>query len=326
MVSNNNGLDFKLNRLEETFKGLEEEFSKLDLGYINEGVDKILFALKRFTWLPDYVMSRALYTGDEKVYKARFGFRLGYKNSLKLKDIKKVVTIGVTGSFFSDFLYELKTWFSNYEYYAYLEKKVSKLNKEIDHIVNEINHHFKISFAIGEGILDISNKHIVIGLSSSHKTVSEISNSPLFDDVVAARRISYIDVIKDSIVQCILPYDIIKLKTQFTQDFGFYTRKSVHKLLRGVAPRREGVTRVGVCYADVGIKGKNVFAVVEKKAFNPDLISVVQDGAIVVDNVKATSVEKKAGESKILIEYRLNPFDKSTGEPVLVDLADILCK
>jgi len=326
MVSNNNGLDFKLNRLEETFKGLEEEFSKLDLGYINEGVGKILFALKRFTWLPDYVMSRALYIEDEKVYKARFGFRLGYKNSLKLKDTKKVVTIGVTGSFFSDFLYELKTWFSNYEYYAYLDKKVSRLNKEIETIVSEINHHFKISFALGEGILDISNKHIVIGLSSSNKTVSELSNSPLFDEVVVSRRLSYIDVIKDSIVQCTLPYDIIKLKTQFTQDFGFYTRKSAHKLLRGVAPRRERVTRVGVCYADVDIKGKNVFAVIEKKAFNPDLISVVPVGAVVINNVNATSGEKKLGESKILIEYRLNPFDKATGEPLLVDLVDILCK
>ena len=94
-----------------------------------------------------------------------------------------------------------------------------------------------------------------------------------------------------------------------------YNRKGINKLLRKIVSRRSDYVRVGVGYSE----DENTFALIEKLAITPEDINNYDLSEVIIeDNESPTRVEKEKGLTKIVIKYKLMPFEKKTN--IFVDL------
>ena len=119
------------------------------------------------------------------------------------------------------------------------------------------------------------------------------------------------NILKD----CNRPYDIVKIKSDFTKELNIYSRKSINKLLRKFVSRKIDFVRVGVGYAE----NENSFALIERVAMTPEEVSNLDiDEIILMDNDKPTTIEKKQGLTKIVTRHKLTPFEKKTN--VMLDI------
>jgi len=314
------------------FKALEELLGKFeypsdgDVDEVNKTLEKIMFLFKRVGSLPNYAVTRALFTDDggKKVTKARLVVRQGSKNPVTVKDLKKVLNIQPSGVFFDTFITEMVDWFEKHSFYSKIESNIRKLNSVVGDIVVRNDIPFNVTFSIGDGIIDVSDNHIVLGLSE--KVVVGLSDNTLFDERFDTRRLNYEGKFVDVLKQCNTPYDIVKVKSKVTDDLGMYSRKSIVKSIRKVVNRRESCTRVGVGYVDTEFNGRGIFAVVEKKAVSKDVVGVDGKNVVIVENTNQTSVEKLKNEDKIVVSFKVRPFDKKTGIPVDIGILDVIGK
>jgi hypothetical protein len=288
---------------------------------VNNVLEKVLFALQIHAAAPKYVLTRALYDNGDKVslQSARFVVRPAVRDELAVADLKKTFQINAGEDFFDKFISEMAQWFDLYQYHKQLQVNVNELNTVVDELIAENEIPFAIQFSFGSGLIDASDDHAVVGLSAD--VIANLGNLSLFDENMESRRNGYKAKIVETLKECTKPYDIVKVKNLVTKDLGLYSRRALNKLMRQFVSRKVEFVRVGTGYVET----ETVFAIVDKVAVTEkELAEIDATNALVIDNADASSKEKEAGKTKIVVVYRVSPFTKEEGTPADVKLADVI--
>jgi hypothetical protein len=289
---------------------------------VNNVLEKVLFALQIHPTAPKYVITRALYPtveGGTELQSARFVVRPAVRDELAVADMKKTFQINAGEDFFDKFITEMAQWFDLYQYHKQLQVNVNELNAVVDSLIVEHEIPFAIQFSFGDGLIDASDSYAIVGLSA--EIISNLGNLSLFDENMESRRNGYKARIVETLKQCTKPYDIVKVKNLVTKDLGLYSRRSLNKLMRQFVSRKVEFVRVGTGYVET----PEIFAIVDKVAVTEEeLANIDVTNALVVDNADASSKEKEAGKTKIVVAYRVSPFSKEEGTPADVKLADVI--
>jgi len=180
--------------------------------------------------------------------------------------------------------------------------KIEQLNHEFDSICNDYGISYKVSFALGKGILDISDNHVVFGVTE--EVLDTIFKTNLFhkNDILKAK---YREVISDTLKMVEFPYELVKVKNRVTKDFGIASNKKVTSLIKEVFNKNVDKFRVGKGYVETD----DTFAVVVKEAIREDE-AIAYD--YVVENDNPSKKELEFGQTKIGVNYIIKPFCKKT--------------
>lgn len=304
--------------LREKYKNLYLE----DIVEVNKELDNILLEFNAYEKAPKFILTRALYPNEnEQIFeKGKFVVRPAVRYLLDIKDMKTSFILVNNSDFFVSFIDSLIEWIKEYNYYIILGYNLEVLNKAINEILQAYKNSFKISFSLGEGIIDIGNNYIELGLSA--EKILSINELGLFSEDAYWRE-KYIEKFLNVLIECSCPYDIVKIKSDITYELGIYNRKSINKLLRKFVSRRIDYVRVGVGYSE----DESSFALIEKIAITPkEVYNFDLDEVMLLDNENPTVQEIKKGLTKIVIQYKLNPFEKKTNIVLDIPLREYLYK
>lgn len=311
------GAQEKLEALKGTFA-----FPKSgDVTEVNNELEKVIFALKIYGAAPKHVLTRALYTDNEPnvLTSAKFVVRPSVHHELAVADLKKSFTINAGEDFFDKFIAEMILWFDTYQYHKQLQENVDVLNGVVSELINENELPFSVQFSLGEGLLDASDNHAIVGLDAT--VIEALAELPLFDERMESRVAGYKARILETLKEVTKPYEIVKVKSNVTKDLGIYSRKALNKLMRKFVSRKIEHTRVGTGYVDTD----QYFAIIDKVAVTEAALAEMDTtDAVVTDNTGASSKEKEAGKTKIVATYRVAPFSKETGESTDVKLEQVI--
>ena len=221
-------------------------------------------------------------------------------------------------SFYKEFIENIIAWILKYQTFLVYQYNLNRLNTEFKSILAESKCTFNIVFTIGEGVIDITDTEIILGVSKDF--IEHLDNINLFstNSYWASK---YREKCVLTLKSCIRPYELLKIKSDFTEDFNIYTRKNIIKLLRKVVKRRIENVRIGEGYYE----SENLFTLIEKRAVSANEIEDYDlDNVIVLDNVKPNMVEKKLNQTKIIVLYKLSPLEKKTGVFIEKPLKELL--
>lgn len=273
-------------------------------------------------YCPEFILGYSFFNSSlEKTFDTiKLTIRPSIKYNLKCEEMKYSFVLVNNENIINDLINNLILWIADYNYYSYLDGNIQKLNDVVWDIMSNIEDvNWTMTFNIGDGILDISDNSIVLGVSDTN--IINLDNIGLFSNDDYWRNL-YIEKFKNTLKECNRPYDIVKSKSDFSMDLGIYNRKSISKLIRKFIKRRIECVRVGVGY----LENSYNFALIEKKAISDKELEKCSfgDDYIVLDNNSPTVAEKKAGLNKILVVYRLMPFEKKTNEYLDIRLNEYL--
>lgn len=300
----------RLSYIIETYKDKDSD----NIEDVNNILDRVVLDFDTSDICPDIILTRALYIDEdtENFQRGKFVIRPTVKYNLTIKDVKFSFTIINSPNFFKEFVEHIIDWVVDYTIYLELEKNLKQLNTCVFEILKDIDFPYMIYFSLGEGITDISDDSVTLGLDM--ETIFNIPRLGFFieDEYWRLKYIkNFVNILKD----CNRPYDIVKIKSDFTKELNIYSRKSINKLLRKFVSRKIDFVRVGVGYAE----NENSFALIERIAMTPEEVSNLDiDEIILMDNDKPTTIEKKKGLTKIVTRYKLTPFEKKTN--VMLDI------
>jgi hypothetical protein len=293
-----------------------------NLTEVNDLLEKVKFNLQIHSTAPQYVLTRALYPTEEggtELKSARFTVRPAVSHELYVDDLNNQFTINAGEDFFDKFITEMAEWFDLYQYAKQLQVNISALNAVVAEIVQDNEIPFSVQFSLGGDLVDASDSHVVVGITEA--IAKEIGALPLFDADMESRVRGYKAKFVELLKECTKPYDIVKVKSLVTKDLGIYSRRSVYKLMRQFVNRKIEFVRVGTGYVET----EQYFAVIDKRAVSDEeLTNIDVTNALVIENVKASSKEKEAGKTKIVVSYRIAPFSKEEGTPADVSLAEVI--
>ena len=300
----------RLSYIIETYKNKDSD----NIEDVNNILDRVILDFDTSDICPDIILTRALYIDEDtgNFQRGKFVIRPTVKYNLAIKDVKFSFTIINSPNFFKEFIEHIIDWVVDYTIYLELEKNLKQLNTCVFEILKDIDFPYMIYFSLGEGITDISDDSITLGLD-----IETIFNIPRLGFFIEDEywRLKYIKNFVNILKDCNRPYDIVKIKSDFTKELNIYSRKSINKLLRKFVSRKIDFVRVGVGYAE----NENSFAFIERIALTPEEVSNLDiDETILMDNDKPTIIEKKKGLTKIVTRYKLTPFEKKTN--VMLDI------
>ena len=305
-----------MERIAELKSSYDGVFSN-NITEVNNHLDMILLELNTIGLGPKFIITRALYidemTGD--FFKGKFVIRPGFKFNLSISDLKTSFILVNSKNFFISFIDNILEWIEKYNDYVELNDNLGKLNDAILDIINKAQCPYELKFTVGEGIIDITDNSVLLGLDI--EVIKNIPSLPLFsDDEFWSEK--YIEKFINVLKECNRPYDIVKIKSDITYELGIYNRKSINKLLRKIVSRRIDYVRVGVGYSE----DETTFALIERiPVASEDVRNFDIDSVIIMDNDNPTKVEKDKGLTKIITRYKLMPFEKKTN--ILVDVFKI---
>lgn len=289
---------------------------------VNNLIEKAKFSMQIHSAAPQYVLTRALYPTEEggnQLKSARFTVRPTVSHKLDVDALEREITINAGADFFDKFITEMAEWFDLYHYASQLQANVNLLNAAFLEVTQENELPITVQFSLGDGLLDATDTYALVGLSED--TITSLGVLPLFDEDIEQRVLNYKAKVVETLQQCNKAYDIVKVKSLVTKDLNIYSRKAVNKLIRQFVNRKIEFVRVGTGYVETD----NTFAVVDKVAVTEDELATLDTSdALVVDNAKATTKEKEAGKTKILVSYRISPFNKEEGTPANLELAKVI--
>ncbi len=315
--------DDKYGQIKHYLQYIVDKYKDMDssnLDEVNKILDRIVLDFDTSEISPNIILTRALYA-DEKTgdfQKGKFVVRPTIKYNLSIIDVKLSFVIINSKDFFKTFINYIIDWVLTYTLYSELQDNLALLNETVFNILKEHNSPYTVSFSLGEGITDISEDSIELGLSS--EVIGSIPNLAFFstDDFWKQR---YIEKFLNVLKECNRPYDIVKIKSDFTKELNIYNRKSINKLLRKFVSRKIDYVRVGVGYAET----EDCFALIERIAVSEDMVDNYDiDDIIIVDNDNPTTAEKKKGLTKIITKYKLMPFEKKTNILIDIGLRDFM--
>lgn len=311
----------KFNEINEEIDKIVSKYENVSIKDITEESDikdilkHIQLDLEVIPYIPEFILTTTLlYNSDEDhsmFSRGEFIIRPSINYTLTIKKLNKSFTIINDEDFIKVFINEVADWLKAYSCYIILEKNIIELNLEISKIIKEIEYPYNISFTLGEGIMDIDDNNIVLGLSS--EIIFNIYKLGLFSDDLYWKQ-KYIEKFILVLKECNRPYDIVKVKSDITNELGIYHRKSIHKLLRKIVKRNIEFVRVGVGYVETD----ETFALIEKiPIMREEVRKYKGKDCIIIDNDEPTKVEIKKNQTKIVIKYKLMPFEKKTN--ILID-------
>lgn len=308
----------------ETFMQSYNNLHITDLDKVNVEIDKILLFISSMGVEPKFVLNRALYKNENGIFeKGKFVIRPSIDYLIDGCDKNKYSFIIVNDSkFFFNFIENIVNWIYKYSIDLQLYNNLDRLNKFIFEILKEMNFPYKITFGIGNDIIDIDNDGIVLGIEND--ILLNIDKLPFFSDDLYWKN-SYIGELKNALKECNRPYDIVKIKSKFTYDMGIYNRCSIYRLLRKIIKRNIKYVRIGIGY----LENSDYFGIIEKKAVTiEELNDLDLTNCIVEENTNKTKLEEKELKEKIVWKFKLNPFEKKTNLLFDIDLKDFieLCK
>lgn len=300
----------RLSYIIETYKNKDSD----NIEDVNNILDRVILDFDTSDICPDIILTRALYIDEDtgNFQRGKFVIRPTVKYNLAIKDVKFSFTIINSPNFFKEFIEHIIDWVVDYTIYLELEKNLKQLNTCVFEILKDIDFPYMLYFSLGEGITDISDDSVTLGLD-----IETIFNIPRLGFFIEDEywRLKYIKNFVNILKDCNRPYDIVKIKSDFTKELNIYSRKSINKLLRKFVSRKIDFVRVGIGYAE----NENSFALIERIAMTPEEVSNLDiDEIILMDNDKPTIIEKKKGLTKIVTRYKLTPFEKKTN--VMLDI------
>ena len=292
----------------------------LDIDDINKNLNLILLDFWSIEEIPKFIVSRALYPikNTNNMEKGKFIIRPSIDFKLNIDGIKDSFILFNNSSFYKEFVENIIAWILKYQTFLVYQYNLNRLNTEFKSILAESKCTFNIVFTIGEGIIDITDTEIILGVSKDF--IEHLDNINLFstNSYWASK---YREKCVLTLKSCIRPYELLKIKSDFTEDFNIYTRKNIIKLLRKVVKRRIENVRIGEGYYE----SENLFTLIEKRAVSANEIEDYDlDNVIVLDNVKPNMVEKKLNQTKIIVLYKLSPLEKKTGVFIEKPLKELL--
>ena len=300
----------RLSYIIETYKNKDSD----NIEDVNNILDRVILDFDTSDICPDIILTRALYIDEDtgNFQRGKFVIRPTVKYNLAIKDVKFSFTIINSPNFFKEFIEHIIDWVVDYTIYLELEKNLKQLNTCVFEILKDIDFPYMLYFSLGEGNTDISDDSVTLGLD-----IETIFNIPRLGFFIEDEywRLKYIKNFVNILKDCNRPYDIVKIKSDFTKELNIYSRKSINKLLRKFVSRKIDFVRVGIGYAE----NENSFALIERIAMTPEEVSNLDiDEIILMDNDKPTIIEKKKGLTKIVTRYKLTPFEKKTN--VMLDI------
>ena len=292
----------------------------LDIDDINKNLNLILLDFWSIEEIPKFIVSRALYPikNTNNMEKGKFIIRPSIDFKLNIDGIKDSFILFNNSSFYKEFIENIIAWILKYQTFLVYQYNLNRLNTEFKSILAESKCTFNIVFTIGEGVIDITDTEIILGVSKDF--IEHLDNINLFstNSYWASK---YREKCVLTLKSCIRPYELLKIKSDFTEDFNIYTRKNIIKLLRKVVKRRIENVRIGEGYYE----SENLFTLIEKRAVSANEIEDYDlDNVIVLDNVKPNMVEKKLNQTKIIVLYKLSPLEKKTGVLIEKPLKELL--
>lgn len=292
----------------------------LDIDDINKNLNLILLDFWSIEEIPKFIVSRALYPikNTNNMEKGKFIIRPSIDFKLNIDGIKDSFILFNNSSFYKEFVENIIAWILKYQTFLVYQYNLNRLNTEFKSILAESKCTFNIVFTIGEGVIDITDTEIILGVSKDF--IEHLDNINLFS-TNSYWTSKYREKCVLTLKSCIRPYELLKIKSDFTEDFNIYTRKNIIKLLRKVVKRRIENVRIGEGYYE----SENLFTLIEKRAVSANEIEDYDlDNVIVLDNVKPNMVEKKLNQTKIIVLYKLSPLEKKTGVLIEKPLKELL--
>ena len=291
---------------------------------IKEILKHIQLDLEVIQYIPEFILTTTLLYNSEEdknmFSKGEFIIRPSVNYILTIKKLNKSFTIINDEDFIKVFVNEVAEWLKAYCCYIVLEKNILELNLEINKILREIEYPYNISFTLGDGIMDIDDSSIILGLST--ETIFNIFKLGLFSDDNYWKQ-KYIEKLIIVLKECNRPYDIVKVKSDITSELGIYHRRSIHKLLRKIVKRNIEYVRVGVGYVET----EDTFALIEKiPIIKEEVRKFKGKDCIIIDNDEPTKLEIKKNQTKIVIKYKLMPFEKKTNVLIDIPIKEFLVK
>lgn len=275
-------------------------------------------------YIPEFILTTTLLYNSEKnnnmFARGEFIIRPSVNYTLSIKKLNKSFTIINDEDFIKVFVNEVADWLKSYSCYIILEKNIIELNSEINKLLKEIEYPYDISFTLGDGIMDIDDNSIVLGLNL--ETILNIHKLGLFSEDDYWRE-KYIEKLLLVLKECNRPYDIVKVKSDITNELCIYQRKSIHKLLRKIVKRNIDFVRVGIGYVETD----DLFAIIEKIPITKEESKKYRGkDCIIIDNDEPIKIEVKKNQTKIVIKYKLMPFEKKTNVLIDVPIKEFLVK
>lgn len=311
--------EFNVTGAKEFFSNNEKfKVENLDIDEVNKYIDDMVIYLNTYNNAPKFVLTRALYSDNNNLTYARIIIRPSVSYELEIKNMREVFTIIGDENFLDNLLNSIVNWFDSYTYYAKLGVNIECLNIAVQNIINKNNLDFNLKFTLGDGLEDITDTNIIIGLDET--IIRNLSNFSVFsEDEIEIQKCEkdFVNLIKE----CSRPYDILKIKSKFTKDLCIYQRKSINKLIRKVVTRRIDFVRVGIGY----FEDTEIFSVIQRDAVTEtSLHSYDLNEVVVSDNINMTNNEKKENLTKIVTYFRVLPFYKKSGLPIDTNIKEFL--
>lgn len=308
--------DFIINDAEQVLSVLKGKYKFPTLATqeeVNNILDKLLFDLNIYTEAPKYKISRTYYNNDSgNIVNAKVTVYVTPKYALFNSNIKASIELDAGVNFFNELIDNIAEWFDGYEHLRRLTTNLNEFNTIINGVIEEKNIPFNICFSLGEGLIDVSDKDAVIGLSQ--EVIMDLGELPLFDMDRDVRRTNYKNLITEVLLQCKMPYDIFKVKSVVTQEhLKIYTKTLVYKLMKKCVSKNVASVYTGEGY----IETEDIFAIIDKKAVTKEeLKSYNNVDHYALTNKKITAQDKRDGKDKMVLTYKVSPISKKDGTQV----------
>lgn len=269
---------------------------------------------------PKFIITPSYYVKEDGSFEsASFTIRPSSKADCTVATLKRTFNVYAGQNLYSIFVDNLADWTNLYHDVNFMYENIADLQEAFDEVIAKENIPFSVKLDVGEGIVDLSDNSITVGLSE--ETVMTIVKLPLYNTVVGEAREVYKAELANTLKACAKPMDLVKQNTKITKELGIFSRKSIVKLIRKRVTRKIEFTRVGEGYIDT----PEYFAVISKVLMTDteaaELLAKNPD-AFVIDNTNSTSAEQKAGKSKIYVSYKVSPFNDNR-ETLDIDIKTI---
>jgi hypothetical protein len=297
--------------------------NNMSISDIYYNIENLVFKTNIYKSSKTFVLSKTYYTDENnKLDSFKFTIAPSKNSRLFINDLKKSFIIKWGKNFFEEFMNNIMIWWDNYNYYLMLNNNILKFNSIISNLIKENGISFFVQFTVSDKlIVDVSDNHILLGLSNG--VVMNFKNLSLFSSLDIKVN-NYKSLFIDTLKQCISPYDIVKIKNSITIDLGVYTRFNIITLIKKAVSNKLENLRVGTGY----LVRDNYFTVIDKVAVsNKELEGLDISNCLILDNVNIKNPEKKENKTKILVSFRIKPFNiKNNKIPVNIELKDIFNK
>lgn len=286
------------------------------LNEVQDRVNEIIAVSRRSCVLPDVVIHSTWFTNDkEEFIEASFTVRLSLRQGSPVEH-KTTFTVNADTNFYQRFGGNLAKWASEYWQLEKYTANLMELQDVFNEIANNVGVNFNILFKIGSGVIDVTDNEITLGISQA--VLETLSTSDLFYSYVPGN----VEVVRarvgEALKSCARPIEITKLNYYIFKELGMYSRKLYKGLVRATVNRKLDFSRVGDSYVETA----DYFAVIQKRAITAAEASDYAETAFIIDNVNASKAELEADKVKVLICYKVSPFNKDN-VAVDVDIRDI---